>query len=207
MGPVSANPDDRIGSAAGGEGAAALFGESPRGRALRAMVAVVADGGYRGATADRVVARAGIDWPAFVDLFGELDGCFLATLDAGHRCAADRAREAVASLGPGATRRAALGPMLDAALGAAAAKPDLARLCLVEAPVLGAPALERRAAGLQRFVDMLDALPGDRGLTSEMIVGGIYEIVQRRAREAPIERLPELAGELRRLWLPALQDA
>lgn len=202
---MAADADKRVRPHAGGD--AAPFVATPRGRALAAMAAVVADGGYRTATVDRVLARAGIDWPTFVEHFDGLDACFLATMDAGHECAAERARRAVEELGDGADRRTALGPALRAALEACVRHPDVARLCLVEAPVLGAQAVERREAGLQRFVDLLDGLPGARGeLTSEMIVGGMYEIVQRRARELPIARLPEIADDLRRLWLPALPD-
>ena len=96
-------------------------------------------------------------------------------------------------------------------LEAAAAQPDLTRLCLVEAPGLGAKALARKDAGLQRFVDLLDGeLARRRGgeappLVSEMVVGGIYEVVQRAVRSGDISSLPDLAGQLRQLWQPALR--
>jgi hypothetical protein len=93
----------------------------------------------------------------------------------------------------------------------AAADPDATRLCLVEAPGLGRRAVERREAGLQRFVDLLDAeLARANGgspppLAAEMVVGGIYEVLQRTVRAGDVADLPALAGQLGQLWVPALR--
>lgn len=147
--------------------------------------------------------------------FQDLDADFLATLDAGFESAALRAERAIASCGPDADIGAVFEAALRAVLEAAAARPDLTRLCLVDAPALGAPALQRRQAGLQRFVDLLERQleqprvdsRGPTGLAAEMVVGGIYEVVQHKARAGEIKELPELVDELRQLWLPALRPA
>ncbi len=140
-----------------------------------------------------------------------LDSRLLQKVDAAFSCAAERAAEAFRTSDP----ETDIGELFEAALGAvfdaAAADADLTRLCLLEAPGLGAKALERKDAGLQQFVDLLDReLASRQGgeappLVSEMVVGGIYEVVQRAVRAGDIAELPDLAGQLRQLWLPALR--
>jgi hypothetical protein len=143
---------------------------------------------------------------------GDLDSRLLTGLDRGMACAAERAEQASRAAGADADIETRVGAGLDAVLEAAAADPDLARLCLVEAPGLGLRALERREAGLQRFVEWLERqLPPSDGagavpaLAAEMVVGGVYEVLQRKARAGEISQLPTLAPELRALWLPALR--
>jgi hypothetical protein len=141
-----------------------------------------------------------------------LDSRLLSDYASGLECAADRAEAAAVAAGPEASAVDRFEAGLQALLSAAAEQPDLARLCLVEAPGLGARALERKDAGMQRFVDWLrhDVAPGEgalSGLAAEMVVGGIYEVLQRKARVEDVARLPELADELRQLWLPVLRGA
>jgi hypothetical protein len=178
------------------------------------MVEVVAHGGYREATVDRVLEQAHVGWSEFIRLFDDLDACFLATLDAGLESAAVQAEQAVAPYGPDSDVGAAFEAALRAVLDAAAARPDLTRLCLVDAPALGAPALARRQLGLQRFVDLLerqlapgrsDSRGATQALAAEMVVGGIYEVVQHKVRAGEVQQLPTLVDELRQLWLPALR--
>jgi hypothetical protein len=140
-----------------------------------------------------------------------LDSRLLEKVDAAFSCAAERAAETFRASGPEADIGESFEAALRAVLEAAAADPDLTRLCLLEAPGLGAQALERKDAGLQRFVDLLDReLARRQGgqappLVSEMVVGGIYEVVQRTMSAGDAAALPELAVQLRRLWLPALR--
>lgn len=204
-----------------GEGQAAAptapFDDSARGRVLKAMVTVIAHGGYRDATVDRVLEQAHVGWEEFVRLFGDLDGCFLATLDGGLAWAASQATEAVDGVPAEAGIETVFEPALLAVLDCAAANPALTTLCLVEAPALGTRGLDAREAGLRRFVDLLvtrlgaGATAGERAappsLAAEMVVGGIYEVMQRKARAGELAELPGLANELRQLWLPALQGA
>jgi hypothetical protein len=140
-----------------------------------------------------------------------LDSRLLEKLDAGFSCAAERAAETFRTAEPATDIGESFEAVLRAVLDSAAAQPDLTRLCLVEAPGLGAKALEQKDAGMQRFVDLLDGeLARRQGgqappLVSEMVVGGIYEVVQRAARAGDIAGLPALASQLRQLWLPALR--
>lgn len=140
-----------------------------------------------------------------------LDSRLLERCDAAFECAAKRAEDAVETADPGADVGTRFEAALSAVLEAAAEQPDLTRLCLVEAPGLGANAVARKEVGLQRFVDLVDrelAHTGDGRappLVSEMVIGGIYEVMQRTARAGKIAEMPELSGQLRALWLPALR--
>jgi len=140
-----------------------------------------------------------------------LDSRLLDRCDLAFECAVQRAEEALETADSGADVGTRFEAALSAVLQAAAEQPDLTRLCLVEAPGLGADAVARKQVGLQRFVDMIDrelARAGDGKappLVAEMVIGGIYEVMQRTARASKIAELPELADQLRALWLPALR--
>jgi AcrR family transcriptional regulator len=187
------------------------FDGSPRGRLLAALPAVIAHGGYREATVDRVLDAAHVGWSDFSREFEDLDALFLATLDAGMECAAVAAEcgaRRAAESGP----EAALEGFLAGLLAAVAAHADLARLCLVDSAALGARAVERRQAGLQRFVALLANPPGQQGpspslppLAAEMVVGGIHEVLQRKARAHELNDVGDLTDELSRLWLPVVR--
>lgn len=139
-----------------------------------------------------------------------LDARLLADVDEAFEHAADRANAALLEVPPEADLEVRFVTGLAAVLDVAAAHPDRARLCLLEAPGLGAAAVATREAGLQRFVDLLDRELAPNGaapppLMSEMVVGGVYEVMQRAVRAGDPGGLPDLAGELGRLWLPALR--
>ena len=175
------------------------------------MVEVIAHGGYRDATVDRVLEQAHVSWDAFAREFEDLDACFLATLDAAIECAWIRADSAIRALGTPASAEATFDATLDALLGSIAANPELTRLCLVESAALGAKAVERREAGFQRFIGLIGPRPASGGddsmpaLAAEMVAGGIYEVLQHKARAGELEAIPALATELRELWLPVLR--
>jgi len=190
------------------------FDRSTRGRLLAATATVIAHGGYRQATVDRILREAHVGWTDFSSEFEDLDACFVAALDAGFECAAEQTERAIAdtelSFGPDAAFEASL----SALLARIAASPDLANLCLVEAPALGARAVEHKERGLQRFVRLIQGGLG-RGraevalppLAAEMVVGGIYEVVQRKVRRGQFDELGSLPAEFRQLWMPALRSA
>lgn len=146
---------------------------------------------------------------AGADRHESLDSRLLAEVDAAFADAADRANAALRTLDDDADIAARFKAALTAVLEAAAASPDRTRLCLLEAPGLGADAVASKEAGLQRFIDLLDRELASSDppppLISEMVVGGVYEVMQRSVRAGDPARLPELAGELGRLWLPALR--
>lgn len=140
-----------------------------------------------------------------------LDSRLLTDFDAAMACAAERATSAARELGQAADMGDRFAAGLRAVLEAAAADPDASQLCLVEAPGLGGRTLEHREVGLQRFVDWLqDEILASRetaaapNLAAEMVIGGIYEVLQRKARAGELAELPAMADDLRQLWLPIL---
>jgi hypothetical protein len=141
-----------------------------------------------------------------------LDVVLLDRVDAAFESAASKAEAALRRCPPGSDIGVHFAAALSAVLEAAATDPDATRLCLVEAPGLGAKAVEARERGLQRFVDLLDReLAAARGgqappLVAEMVVGGVYEVVQRATRAGDVAGLPDLGDRLGALWLPALRE-
>jgi AcrR family transcriptional regulator len=188
------------------------FDDSSRGRLLGGMVSVIAHGGYREATVERVLDAARVGWSDFNHEFEDLDTLFLATLDAGMECAVAQAERGRRAGGQSGDAEAALAAALEALLAAVSAHPQLTRLCLVESAALGARAVERKQAGLQRFVVLIAEGMRSRGgeaivppLAAEMVVGGIHEVLQRKARAGELGSVDALADELRQLWLPVIR--
>lgn len=171
-----------------------------RQRLIAGVVAVVAEGGYRGATVDQVLARANSTWSEFTDEFKDLDECFLAASDWGFECAARKVEIA----GDGKSHApSSLSAMIGALLMAIDEQPALARLCLLESAALGARGLKVKDMGLQRFVTVLERLPVST-LTAEMLAGGIYSALEHRIRSGELGDRGQLATDLERLWLPLL---
>ncbi len=141
-----------------------------------------------------------------------LDVVLLDRVESAYESVASKAAESVRDAPRGTDIGVHFETALRVVLEMAAADPDLTRLCLVEAPGLGAKAVEAKERGLQRFVELLDReLATARGgaappLVAEMVVGGIHEVVQRAARAGDIASLPDLAEQLGALWLPALRE-
>jgi hypothetical protein len=71
--------------------------------------------------------------------------------------------------------------------------------------------LERREGALERFAGYVDALRRLQGepvpaLAAEMLVRGAYEMARARVARGEAERLPELLGDLRALWVGPYGD-
>jgi AcrR family transcriptional regulator len=188
-----------------------------RQRILRATVELIAEDGYVDASAEGVAARAGVPDEEFQRCFPDLEACVLAVVD-------DATEEAI-----GVVRRAATAalddkpahdvrqriervfePSLRALLECVAGQPALTRVCVIELATIGARGLAKRDAALERFVRLLEeAIPDlperPSQLASEMVVGGIHELLQRRARIDDTTELPELAPALAAVWLPVLR--
>jgi AcrR family transcriptional regulator len=185
------------------------FDRSPRGRILAAAAAVVAHGGYRAATVERVLAKAHVTWADFTAEFESLEDCVLAAQSEALECAAAQAEKAADAVGPGAAPEA-FDAALRRLLETISAHRELARLTLSESPSLGSAGIQRKEAGLQRFVALLQTFAAADGqvpaLAAEMVVGGIYEILQRKVAAGELDRPADLAEELRRLWLPLVDS-
>jgi AcrR family transcriptional regulator len=114
---------------------------TPRARILQAVVEVVAERGFAGATVGLVVKRAGVSSRTFYELFDGLEACLTAVVDRGFEQAetlmeAELEREMYWLDGV----RAGLG----AALEFFDREPGLARVCFVDVLAAGQGAIEHR---------------------------------------------------------------
>jgi AcrR family transcriptional regulator len=112
-----------------------------RARVLQALVEVVAEHGFAGATIGLVVARAGVSTRTFYQLFENLETCLTAVVDRGFA-------QAEAFMAEGLAREEYWLDGVRAGLGAWLEffdrEPGLARVCFVEALAAGPGAVEHR---------------------------------------------------------------
>jgi AcrR family transcriptional regulator len=171
-----------------------------RERMLLAVAEAVAEQGYAATTVADVIARARLSRRTFYEHFSDKQECFLAAYDAvveqllagvGH--AYDEAEGWPQKIHDG----------LRAFLGALGAEPAFACMCIVEVVAAGAEARGRRDAAMRVFVDFLEQGRAEApkgvvvpALASEIVVGGIYEVIYNRllrnAADELLEMLPEL---------------
>jgi AcrR family transcriptional regulator len=185
--------------------------EMQRRRLLSAMVEVLDEHGYEGATVGRICKRAGVSRRTFYDLYDDREGCFLDAFELAIERFTQRVAPAYVSEGDtsGVRRthgvqawrervRAALAELL----AGFDAEPGLARLCLVETLKGGPPVLERRQVVTQVLVDAVDAgrteakAADPPPLTAESLVGGALSVVHARLVEHERHPLVELLNPL-----------
>jgi len=154
-----------------------------RERVLEAITEVVAEIGYQAATVSKILARARISKITFYELFDNKEQCFLAAYDDALALAFARIEGACA-----AERRAPAAQRLEAALeallGFLEEEPAVARMCVVEVLAAGPAGRERRAATMDRFAAMMEAVLAeirpdhDLGpIAARALVGGAEEVV------------------------------
>jgi len=187
------------------------------------MVAAVARHGYRATTVADLVEISGVSSRTFYDLFGDLDSCFLATLEA---IIAASIAYAVQSSGERSTSPAPQGADLAEAPTApttwekrarhgfeafaqmVASQPAAAQLGLIEVHAAGPEArvpLEHAVAGFEWLArQMLEGSPERAGMPAEMVsahIGAQQEIARARLRQGREAELPTLSEGLWRLVL------
>jgi AcrR family transcriptional regulator len=176
---------------------------SRRDRLLAAMAQVVAEEGYGAASVSKVVSAAGVSRNSFYEHFANKEDCFLAAYDATVEQVVERVSAASAQT---RSRQEALEAGFAAFLGFAAAEPELAWLCVVEVLAAGPRALARRDAAMRRFGDFLEQGRGEGGpgvppALTEVVVGGIYEVIYARILNHQTATLPELLPDVLYVWL------
>jgi AcrR family transcriptional regulator len=177
--------------------------EANRRRAVAAMTEVVGERGYPETTVRDVLERARMSRRTFYELFDNREHCFLAAYEQARSEALawlDRAHDE-----PFPQH---LTSVLTRMLEDLAARPDFARLLLVEPVAVGASGLERHERTMRELAERLararpDAAPGLRPdelrLRCEASVGAVHRVVAARIVEGRARDLPGLAGELVRL--------
>jgi AcrR family transcriptional regulator/DNA-binding MarR family transcriptional regulator len=183
--------------------------EMQRRRLLLALGEVVFESGLESATVGRICEQAGVSRRTFYELFADREACLLAAFDQ----AIERFKERVApAYTCGGRWRERLRGALLLLLEQFDADPDIACLCVVEAPRAGLELLERRRHVLEALATAIDegrteARLGSEPppLTAQGVVGGALSVVHARLlagragetlSEAALGPLVELAGPL-----------
>ena len=171
-----------------------------RRRILEATAELVAEQGYGETTIEQIVRRARVGYATFYKHFADKDEAFLALLDAAIERTAYVVEEAYdREDGPWTDK---VGAGLGALLGLAAAHPNVARACLVEAPTAGPEAAARHEAALKRFAPLLrpgrelnprkDQLPAS---LEDTLAGGVLWVINQRLIAGEAAKLRALLPE------------
>lgn len=174
-----------------------------RDRLIAAIAHVVAQEGYRAASVSKIVAAAGVSRNSFYEHFANKEECFLAAYDEAVEQVMARVRSATVSAASG---RDALESGFAAFLGYAVDEPELAWLCVVEVLAAGPRALARRDEAMRRFAAFLEQGRGEDPsdvppVLTEVIVGGVYEVIYARILNRETATLPELLPDVLYVWL------
>jgi AcrR family transcriptional regulator len=174
--------------------------ENQRERMLAAVADVASAASYAEMSVEDIIVTAGVSRRTFYEHFKNKEDAFLAAYEeaSGQLLAAVRAgyesREGFAD-------RVRAG--IEMFLTLLAADPAFARMCIVEVMAAGPEAVQRRNEAMHAFAMMLEENarelldePPPSELTSETVVGGIYDVIYTRIQRGEIRQLPDLAPEL-----------
>jgi AcrR family transcriptional regulator len=173
-----------------------------RERLIAAMLKAAAELGYRQATVQDVIDRAGVSRPTFYEHFSNKEDCFLAAFDT----TAARLRERIdAAAEKGGTNwRTRLRLSLEELLHFVGTEPEAARALIVEARAASAEALLRRDNLLDYFAGSVDALVRDHlpdatshsDITAAGVVGGVEALLYSRLNKGELDDLDSLLPSL-----------
>jgi AcrR family transcriptional regulator len=155
-------------------------------RLIAAMLRAASELGYREASVQDVIERAGVSRPTFYDHFANKEDCFLAAFDATAKQLRDRVAAAASKGGDSLRDRLRFG--LETLLHFASTEPEAARTLIVEARAASPEAAMRRDQLLDHFAGCVDAqvrelLPDARShspITAAGIVGGVEALLYSR---------------------------
>jgi AcrR family transcriptional regulator len=159
-----------------------------RRRLLLAFGEVASASGLETATVGRVCEQAAVSRRTFYELFSDREDCLLAAFDQGIERFARRVRPVFEGKGSWQGRvRGALSLILEQL----DSEPDVARLCVVEAPRAGHGLLERRRHVVETLAAAVDeartqARPGTGPppMTAQGVVGGVLSVIHARLAES-----------------------
>jgi AcrR family transcriptional regulator len=166
---------------------------------VSAFTAIVAEVGYRAASLDCVMRRAGLARTDFDRHFSSKEECFLVAWD---RANAEYARRAALAFAGGSTWRASIGAVAQSILDFIQECPEQSRLQF-EARNAGEAARMRLEAQIDVFVELIDLgrqeLDDPDSLsraTAEGIAGAVFERVALRLSRDADQDLSALVPEL-----------
>jgi AcrR family transcriptional regulator len=173
-----------------------------RERLIAAMLKASSELGYRQATVQDVIDRAGVSRPTFYEHFANKEDCFLAAFDTTAMRLRDRI-DAAAEKG-GDNWRDRLRFSLEELLHFVGHEPDAARALIVEARAASADALLRRDGLLDYFAVCVDTLVRDHlpeasnhsEITAAGVVGGIEALLYARLNKGELDDVDALLPSL-----------
>jgi AcrR family transcriptional regulator len=171
-----------------------------RERILASVAQAAAELGYPEMSVETIIARAGVSRRTFYEHFKNKEDAFLAAYDAAVHQQARCIRRAYFKE---TSVRERLRAGIRAYMEFMASEPELARMCIVEVLAAGPQAIARRNAAMRMFAVIIEdniheLIPGCQraALASEMIVGGIHEVVFTRILANRMDELPDMADDL-----------
>jgi AcrR family transcriptional regulator/DNA-binding MarR family transcriptional regulator len=175
-------------------------GEHQRARMLRAMVEVVSERGYGGASVTLLVTRARASRKMFYEQFEGFEDCFLAAFEEAIGRMADIAASAYEGEGTWSDR---IRTALEALMGFVEHERAIGSLVFVQALRAGPAVQERRARTIEMLRVIVDEgqsqnSPGGTPprLTAETVVGGAIAIIQARLTQAKRAQMMTLVNPL-----------
>ena len=173
-----------------------------RERLIAAMLKAASELGYRQATVQDVIDRAGVSRPTFYEHFANKEDCFLAAFDTTAMRLRDRID--VAAEKGGSNWRDRLRASLEELLRFVSNEPDAARALIVEARAASAEALLRRDGLLDYFAVCVDTLVRDHlpeatnrsEITAAGVVGGIEALLYARLNKGELDHVDALLPSL-----------
>jgi AcrR family transcriptional regulator len=170
-----------------------------RERVLEAAARAVADKGYAATRVVDITDRAGVSRKTFYELFTDKEDCFLAAFDTVANLMFVQVSQAFEDGEGQRPWRERVRAGFEAFLEILAAEPAFARMCLVEVKYAGPHALRRLEASKRTFLGYLaagrDEVAGAAGLptlSEEVVVGGMYDAIERRVLAGEAEALPDM---------------
>jgi AcrR family transcriptional regulator len=152
-----------------------------RARILDALASVLTERGYVNTPVAAIIERAGVSRETFYEQFASKQDCFVAALEETVTGLAATLGAAIAAPGTPIERYER---MLRVYLDSLVARPDTARLFLIETYAAGDEAMQRRLELQQQFVDGLMAVFGRRSARDraacEALVGATVALVTAR---------------------------
>jgi AcrR family transcriptional regulator len=171
-----------------------------RDRILNAVANVASVAGYSAMSVEDIIATAGVSRRTFYDHFKSKDDAFLAEYDI---IASKLLSAVMAAYDPNASLPDRAQTCLEAVIDYFSAEPAYADMCIVEVLAAGPVAIERRDNSLQALAALIDQAADElpkRGrppaITSQAVVGGIYEVIYSRVLRGKLEELPALVPDL-----------
>ena len=185
-------------------------------RMLDAVAEVVGEKGYVAMSVEDIITVAGVSRRTFYDNFKSKEEAYLASFDG---IAQELLTQVTTAYDSSKSFITGVIGCMRVFLELAAAQPRYAKMCIVEVLAAGPTAITRRNAMMRALAGVLhqgaQTLPQKLAqthdppeLTSEIVIGGIYEVVYSRVLAGEATELPSLLPDLAySVMLPYVGDA